>query len=884
MTPRPGIPEHNTVEHERLTDQSWRRWGTYLSERAWGTVREDYSADGDAWTYFPFDHANHRTYRWNEDGLAGWCDDEQNLCFGLALWNGQDDRLKERPFGLTNAEGNHGEDVKDYWFYTDNLPSHAYAAMTYKYPLVAFPYGQLRRVNAQRGPQDPEFELFDALTDDWNAHNYVDVEVEYAKISAEEVACRITVHNRSSERATVTVLPQAWFRNTWSWGEDLAKPRLSLEADGGVLIDHSRLGRRFWYLDSAPTPCEVLFCENETNNTLLFNSANAGPYTKDGIEDYTIAGDVDAINRSEGTKAAAQFELTINSGASQTLHWVMVTEPTPTPFAHIDALFTQRKNEADAFFAAANPMMTGADTALVQRQALAGLLWCKQFYHYDIHRWLTGDPGQPTPPAQRWQGRNHSWQHIVNRDIILMPDAWEYPWYAAWDWSFHNATMALIDPGFAKDQMRLLTSVRYQHPHGQVPAYEWDFSDSNPPVQSWATWMIHVIDERLHGHSDNAFLTEMMPSHLEQLLFWFNTLDPDGAGVFGGGFLGLDNIGVFNRDSPLPTGGRLVQVDGTAWMAATTLHVLEIIAFLSITDPNLLPQFQRLLLNFAMIAHNLEEGTPTESLWSEELGFYRDVIVTDTETVPLDVISIEGIVPLFATTAINRDLARPADLLNSTVAEFAADYPWLAPLLRRAGGDGTHRLVGVVGAERLVRILERVCDPQFLLGEFGVRSMSKSYAHSPFTFDVDGTSHTISYWPGESQDRMFGGNSNWRGPIWFPMNLMLIQSLWAMHRFYGDELMVEHPVGSGYMCTLGEVATDLSSRLVNLFLPDEHGRRPVFGTNDLMATDPFWKDLIPFHEYFHGDTGQGLGASHQTGWTATVALLIQCLGDPRAGD
>ena len=883
--PTPGVPRRGTVEQTRLVDPAWRNWGTYLSERAWGTVREDYSADGDAWSYFPFDHASQRAYRWNEDGLAGWCDSQQRLCLGLALWNGADDRLKERPFGLTNAQGNHGEDVKDYWFYIDNVPSHAYASMVYKYPLAAFPYADLVNTNAQRSAQEPEFELFDALESDWRANRYVDVQVEYAKVSAEEVACRITVTNRSAETAHLHVLPQAWFRNTWSWGDATTKPRMTLGASANVLIEHPTLDRKYWYsTDTARSSSDssFVFCENETNNEQLFSSTNESAFAKDGVERFVVHGDEQAINKSEGTKVASIHELTLAAGATETVTWVMLQESNPEPFANIAQLFTTRADEADEFYSALNPIMAGAENALIQRQALAGLLWCKQYYHYDVHRWLTGDPNQPAPPNERWAGRNHTWQHIVNRDIVLMPDAWEYPWYAAWDWGFHNATMALIDSAFAKDQMRLMTSVRYQHPHGQVPAYEWDFSDSNPPVQSWATWMIHVIDEHLHHQPHNDFLAEMIPSHIEQLLFWFNTKDPDGAGVFGGGFLGLDNIGVFNRDSPLPTGGRLIQVDGTAWMAATTLHVLEIIAYLSLTEPRLLAHVQRLLLNFAMIAHSLEEGTADASLWSEDLGFYRDVIRTDSDSVPLDVVSVEGLVPLFASTSIRRSDNPQSLALREVVAEFITDYPWLAPILERLGGDGTHRLFGVVGVERLVRIMQRVSDPDQLLSDYGVRSMSKAYGANPFRFDVDDKSYSVNYWPGESQDRMFGGNSNWRGPVWFPMNLMLIQSLWAFDRFYGDELMIEHPVGSGEMRTLGEVAIDLSARMVAIFQQDEHGRRPVFGSNDYMATDPFWRDLIPFHEYFHGDTGQGLGASHQTGWTATVALLIQCFGDPRS--
>lgn len=877
---RPGIPTADSVEATRLADPRWRRWGTYLSERAWGTVREDYSADGDAWNYFPFEHAAARAYRWNEDGLAGWCDDQQLLCFGLALWNGKDERLKERPFGLTNAQGNHGEDVKDYWFFTDNLPSHAYAEMVYKYPLVPFPYADLVTVNASRGQDEPEYELFDALESDWRANRYVDVRVQYAKINAEDFACRITVTNRSAEGCEIHVAPQAWFRNTWTWQPGSPKPRMTLEADGGVLIAHEKLDPRYWYVN---TSADIVFCENETDNATLFNGVNDSPYTKNGVENYLIHSDEHAINRSEGTKVAAIAALSLASGESQEMTWVFLRAQSEHPFDGVNDLFPQRKSEADMFFEGLNPVMQGAEVARVQRQALAGLLWCKQFYHYDIHRWLSGDPGQPAPPAERLDGRNHSWQHIVNHDVILMPDAWEYPWYAAWDWGFHNATMALIDPDFSRQQARLLTSVRYQHPHGQVPAYEWDFSDTNPPVQSWATWMIHVIDATLYGNRDSEFLHEMFASHLQQLMFWFNTKDPEGAGVFGGGFLGLDNIGVFDRDQELPTGGQLIQVDGTAWMATTTLHLLEISGYLSAEDPAMLRMMQRLLLSYGILAHSFEEGTADVSLWSEDLGYYRDAIVTDSGApIPLDIVSIEGLVPLFASIAVNEKNVEQAVALKENVVNFMRDYPWLADVFQRTGGDGTHRFFGVVGTERLVQILQRALDPTQLLSDFGVRSMSAAYESDPYTFWVGDQDFTVAYWPAESHNRMFGGNSNWRGPVWLPMNLLFVQSMFAFGRFYGDTLTVEHPVGSGTMSTLSQVAVDVAERVVSLFLPDDSYRRPVFGDNDYMATDAHWCDLIPFYEYFDGTTGRGVGASHQTGWTATVALLIQCHGEPRS--
>jgi hypothetical protein len=877
---RPGIPAPPGTEAARLADPQWRRWGTYLSERAWGTVREDYSADGDAWNYFPFEHAASRAYRWNEDGLAGWCDDQQLLCFGLALWNGKDERLKERPFGLTNAQGNHGEDVKDYWFFTDNLPSHAFAEMVYKYPLVAFPYQDLIDVNGRRGQDEPEYELFDALESDWRADRYVDIRVRYAKITPDEVACRITATNRSSENAVVHLAPQAWFRNTWTWNPGSRKPRMTLESDDAVLIEHESLDPCYWYTSDRS---DVVFCENETDNVALFGGVNESPYTKNGVEEYLLHSHEHAINRSEGTKVAAITRLSLAPGEEQEITWVLRSSRTDHPFDGIDELFLQRKSEADEFYSGLNPVMQGAEVARVQRQALAGLLWCKQFYHYDVHRWLSGDPGQPVPPTERLEGRNHSWRHIVNRDVILMPDAWEYPWYAAWDWGFHNATMALIDPEFARQQARLLTSVRYQHPHGQVPAYEWDFSDTNPPVQSWSTWMIHVIDATLHGNRDSDFLHEMFASHLQQLMFWFNTKDPEGAGIFGGGFLGLDNIGVFDRDQKLPTGGRLVQVDGTAWMAATTLHLLEISGYLSAEDPAMLKMMQRLLLSYGILAHSLEEGTADVSLWSDDLGFYRDAIVHETGApIPLDIVSVEGLVPLFASIAVNENNVEQAAELKANVLDFIREYPWLSDVFQRSGGDGTHRFFGVVGVERLVQILRRALDPHQLLSDFGIRSMSAEYETDPYTFWVGGEGFTVSYWPAESHSRMFGGNSNWRGPVWLPMNLLFIQSMFAFDRFYGETLTVEHPVGSGTMRTLSQVAIDVAERVVGLFLPDDSGRRPVFGDNDYMATNEHWRDLLPFYEYFDGTSGRGAGASHQTGWTATIALLIQCHGEPRS--
>jgi hypothetical protein len=865
--------------------EDWRRWGTYLSERAWGTVREDYSANGDAWNYFPFDQARSRAYRWNEDGLAGWCDRDQTICLGLGLWNGKDAILKERPFGLTNLQGNHGEDVKDYWFYTDNTPTHAYAAMIYKYPQAAYPYEDLRNVNARRGQNEPEYELFDALHDMWIENRYFDALVEYAKVDPEDVLCRITVTNRGPDAAAIHVLPHLWYRNTWSWTPDAERPRITRTGDGAASTEHPALGQRYFHARTATGLAgDLLFCENETNDQLLFGAANTSPYVKDGVNDFVVHGDEGAANREAGSKMAAHFTTTIEPGQSWVIQTRFSPSDLPEPFANFDALFSQRRAEADAFYAARQPHTLTPDQRWAQRQALAGLLWCKQYYHYRVYDWLTGDPTQPTPPAERWNGRNSDWLHILNSHVILMPDAWEYPWYASWDLAFHCVTIALIDPEFAKQQLRLITSYTYQHPYGQIPAYEWNFDDTNPPVSVWAAWQVYLLDFAATGKADRRFLQTIFRSMQLVVSWWLNKKDETGRGVFGGGFLGMDNIGVFDRDEALPTGGFLAEVDGTSWVAATVLHMTEIAVELAREDPTFEDLLARYVLDFVSIATVLEQGIGGKSFWNEDDGFYHDVIMMpNSEINQLRVFSLQGLTPLFAAIAVPHKQLGSHQHTRVDVETFLAKHPILRDAFRsrQEQGAGHDALYGVVYGERLRRILRRMLDPDEFLSPHGIRSLSRVRLDDPYELRVRDQVLTVKYEPAESSTGMFGGNSNWRGPIWFPMNFMIIQALTTYAQFYGETMSVEYPTGSGKMVGLQAVADDLAARLTSIFLRDEDGRRPVFGGNDYFQTDPHWRDLIPFHEYFHGDNGAGLGASHQTGWTALAAVLLQYGGKLR---
>jgi len=877
----------STAEQDRLDEVSsgasdWQRWGTYLSERAWGTVREDYSADGEAWSYFPFDHARSRAYRWNEDGLAGWCDRDQIICMGIALWNERDEILKERPYGLSNEQGNHGEDVKDYWFYTDNLPTHTYASMVYKYPQVAFPYEDLLHTNRSRGQDVGEYELFDALREQWLEQRYFDVSVEYAKASPEDFFCRITVTNRGPEAAMIHVLPQLWYRNTWSWEIDQVAPRITKCSSGIAVTDHPEIGQRWLSVMSSTgdTP-DLLFCENETNNRLLFGSANTSATAKDGINDYIVHGDTTAVSATEGSKVAAHVVAELAAGESVTVTVRFAPAELALPFDDADTVLTVRKAEADAFYEDLAAADLTVDERLVQRQALAGLLWCKQFYSYRVRRWLRGDPGQPPPPDARWTGRNSDWQHFALSDIILMPDAWEYPWFAAWDLAFHCVAMALIDPEFAKTQVLVLQQSTAQHPHGQIPAYEWSFGDTNPPVHAWAGWQVYQLDRARTGVGDRYFMALVYRSATLGAMWWLNQKDASNRGVFGGGFLGMDNIGVFDRDHPLPTGGTLAQVDGTAWMAALIIHLLEMTIELSAADPGYLRMFGRWVWDAWLIANALEKGSDHVSFWSEATGFYHDVIELPNGTSrSLEVFSMQGVVPLFAGFAIPVTATEAVQTIKRCLDELSAAYEHTdrEVNLELTGGDGSHFMLGVVHQDRLALMLTRLLDPEQFLSPNGIRSMSKYHRDRPYTYRVSGQDHVVDYAPAESRNRMFGGNSNWRGPVWLPTNFLFVQALNSYARFLGDTFVMPDPADPSGTASLAAIGDRIARRLTGLLVRDDNGRRATFGDNEYFQNDPHWRDLVPFYEYFDGDTGRGLGASHQTGWTATVALLLQFRG------
>ena len=887
-----------TAEQQRLEAAvsgraRWQRWGTYLSERAWGTVREDYSADGDAWNYFPYDHARSRAYRWNEDGLAGWCDDAQIFCMGLGLYNGVDDHIKERPFGLANAEGNHGEDAKDYWFYTDNTPTHSYASVVYKYPQAAFPYQDLRATNASRGQDQPEYELFDALADVWRANRYFDVTVEYAKADPEDVVVRITAVNRGPDAAHLDLLWQAWYRNTWSWELDAEAPSIGL-ARGGVSTHHHALGRRWLYAECEQATVRWLFADNVTNTEALFGTEQLSNHPKDAINDTIVAGA--PANEGSGSKCAAVASWDVPPGGEMTMLVRFSPVELDDPFDDAAAILAARTTEADEYYQAWQPPELTPDQRLVQRQAIAGLLWCKQFYNYHVTRWLDGDPTAPPPPESRLKARNHKWKHLVNEDVLLMPDAWEYPWYASWDMGFHCVTMALVDPHFAKKQLKHMLSSLYQHPHGAVPAYEWNFADTNPPVLAWAAWMVYSLDSDSTGKADVDFLDSTFRGLLTNLTNWLTTQDPEGNDLYGGGFLGMDNIGIFNRDEALPTGGRLEQIDGTAWVAQMALQMAEMALELSRFRRGWSDVIEKMLLNFAIVTTVLEEGRDGISLWNDDIGFYCDAIVTpDGNVSQLGVISLQAIVPMLACAAIPLDAATVGPDTTDHAGDERPSLGGKAVKLRRRvirhhpefsgsvvlppeDGSGNALLFTAVKPDRLRRVLAALLDPEQLLGEYGIRSLSAAYRDQPYTYWVGSNKYELPYWPAESRNRMFGGNSNWRGPIWFPINLMCVQSLLAYDNYFGDTFAVEYPTGSRNEVSLAAVAADLSRRLTSIFLRGADGKRVVFGDNDYFNTDPHWRDLVPFYEYFDGDDGHGCGASHQTGWTATVALLLQFAG------
>jgi hypothetical protein len=875
-----------TAEAQRLAADRerksyWKRWGPYLSERQWGTVREDYSADGSAWDYFPHDQARSRAYRWGEDGLGGISDNHQRLCFAIALWNGKDPCLKERIFGLTGPQGNHGEDPKEYYFYLDNTPSHAHMRYLYKYPQAAFPYERLLAENQNRGYHDPEFELLDTGIFDHN--EYFDVFVDYAKETDEDILMQIRVVNRADHAADLHLLPTLWFRNTWSWVEDADKPHLKqIDAmDGMATVEayHPDLGHRWLHCQGADT---LLFTENETNRQRLFGVENPSPYVKDGINNYVVHGDRGAVNpNQEGTKVSPYYHRQLGAGEEWTVRLRLsnqVPNPSAPPFGTAyGQTLDQRHREADEFYDQLLPGPCKDDARRVQRQAFAGLLWTKQYYHFVVEDWLQGDPTQPKP--HRHTPRNPEWQHLFNDDIISMPDKWEFPWYAAWDLAFHVVPLALLDPDFAKRQMDRLTREWYLHPNGQMPAYEWHFSDVNPPVHAWGTWQVYQIEKALHGQGDRLFLERVFQKLLLNFTWWVNRKDNNGNNVFQGGFLGLDNIGIFDRSSELPTGGYLEQSDGTSWMGMYCLNMLEMALELAETNPAYEDIASKFFEHFLYIADAMNHmGDRDIHLWDDHDQFFYDVLHTPQgERHHLKVRSMVGLIPLFATAVLDASVFERFPDFTRRFNWFVEHRPALqaniAPLT--AKGVNSCTLLAIVSPERLKPILQTMLDEGEFLSDYGVRSLSRVHAEQPYTFHVNGETHEVRYEAAESTSGMFGGNSNWRGPVWFPVNYLLIDSLRNFYRFLGEDVTVEFPTGSGQLCNLATVADELSQRLVTIFLRNEAGNRPVHGGYNRFQTDPHWRDLLLFYEYFNGDNGAGVGANHQTGWTGLVATLIR---------
>ncbi len=878
-----------TAEHLRLdearTGVKWRRWGTYLSERQWGTVREDYSADGDAWRYFTYEHATARAYRWGEDGLLGICDNRGLLSFAIALWNGEDSILKERLFGLTGPEGNHGEDVKELYWYVDATPTHSYARALYKYPHAKFPYETLRARAAAAGRDAPEPELLG--TGVFDDDRYFDVDVEYAKGSPEDLCVRVTVTNRGPEARAIEVLPHLWFRNTWCWvAEEDCAPKPSLRAiphgHGALAIEaaHEHLGLRWLYVQADHTDPELLFTDNETNAKVLFDAPNDARFTKDAFHRYVIGGETDAVNLARtGTKACARFKASLAAGESRVFRLRLSDEPYADPFADFDAVMTARIADADAFYDATIPPELGADARRVYRQAIAGLLWTKQFYAFDVDRWLRGDARYPPPPPERAKGRDKDWRHLYNSEVLSMPDKWEYPWYAAWDLAFHCIPMALVDVDYAKQQLQLLLREWYMHPNGQLPAYEWNFGDVNPPVHAWAALRVYQIERRTTGHADHQFLESVFHKLMLNFTWWVNRKDAAGNNVFEGGFLGLDNIGVFDRSNALPAGGTLEQADSTSWMGMYCLNLLAMALELARVNASYQDVANKFFEHFLYIAHAMNDFAGEGiALWDEEDGFYYDVLhLPNGPSIPMRLRSMVGIIPLFAVATLDDSVLQKFPAFEKRARWFLSNRPEYAQHLAVSldeRGTSQRRLLSLVDRDRLKRVLARLLDEKEFLSPHGIRSLSAKHRDEPYEANIAGTNHRVGYEPGESSSGIFGGNSNWRGPIWFPVNYLLIESLQKFHYYYGDDFVVECPTGSGVKMNLWEVASEISRRLVSLYLVDGDGLRPAHGADDRAQHDPHFRNWITFYEYFHGDNGSGLGASHQTGWTALVAKLL----------
>ncbi|MCC6766705.1 MAG: glucosidase [Deltaproteobacteria bacterium] len=887
------MDEATRLDEDAQRIRNWKRWGPYLSERQWGTVREDYSEHGTAWDYFPHDHARSRAYRWGEDGLLGICDRECRLCFALALWNGRDPILKERLFGLAGPEGNHGEDVKEQYFYLDSTPTHSYMKALYKYPQAAFPYAALVAENRRRGLAEPEYELAD--TGVFDAQRYFDVLVEYAKAGPNDLCIRITVTNHGPDAARLDLLPTLWFRNTWSWGRTgegyWPKGKIRKVKDGTVEADHPSLERmRFWLEPHDGRAPELLFTENETDQERLFGGRNATPYVKDAFHAFVVGGRRDAVNPAGvGTKVAAHHRLDVPARTSVTLRARLAsTDEAPrTPFgAAFEEIFAERIREADAFYEGRAPARLGDEERRVIRQGYAGLLWTKQYYHYVVRDWLEGDPSQPPPPPARRTGRNHDWVHLYNRDVISMPDKWEYPWYAAWDLAFHMIPFASVDPHFAKEQLVLMSREWYTHPNGQMPAYEWAFADVNPPVSAWAAWRVYKITGG-RGARDRLFLSRVFQKHLINFTWWVNRKDVEGKNIFGGGFLGLDNIGVFDRSRPLPTGGNLEQADGTAWMAFYCTTMLSMAIELARDNPACEDLASKFFEHFIAIVDAMN-SLGGSGLWDDRDGFYYDQLHLAGGNVPLRIRSMVGIIPLFAAENLEAEVVESLPGFAKRMRWFIENRRDLAKYISyfEAPGDDRHghRLLAIPSRERLERVLKYVLDEQEFLSPYGVRSLSRYHREHPFVLHAGGEEHRVSYTPGESNTGLFGGNSNWRGPVWMPLNYLLVEALERYHHFYGDTLKVECPTGSGRFLNLSEVARELARRLTAIFLPDAAGRRPCHGDDPRFRDDPAWRELVLFHEYFHGDDGRGVGASHQTGWTALAVRGIEYLARREAQD
>jgi Mannosylglycerate hydrolase MGH1-like glycoside hydrolase domain len=879
-TQRPMLAYSETAEQRRLNDTRetgvpWKKWGPYLSERQWGTVREDYSQDGNAWDYFSHDQSRSRAYRWGEDGLAGISDDKQRLCFAIALWNGRDPILKERLFGLTNSEGNHGEDVKEYYFYLDSTPTHSYMKYLYKYPQAEFPYLDLVQTNRRRSRDEFEYELLD--TGVFDSDRYFDVFVEYAKAEPEDLLIRVTAYNRGPDTAELHLLPTLWFRNTWRSG-DTTKPTMCLIEDGNVLASHDELGDRWLRCEGNP---EILFTDNETNTDRLWGQANPSPYVKDAFHNYVISGKKEVVNPSRiGTKAAAHYKLQVPAGGSKAVRLRLTAKLLPNPFATFDGTFTARVADADEFYDRITPRSLSEDERRVHRQALAGMLWSKQYYYFDLDRWLDEHEAHPLMGNKHRNVRNTEWFHMLNSDIISMPDKWEYPWYAAWDLAFHTLALSLVDFDFAKEQLLLMLRNLYAHPNGQIPAYEWNFSDVNPPVHAWATLFLYNIEKEL-GRSDLRFLERSFQGLMQNFNWWVNRKDPQGKNVFAGGFLGLDNIGVFDRSAQLPTGGHLDQADGTAWMAFYCQDMLEIALILTEYDSVYEDIAFRFLEHFLWITYAMDRiGENRDEMWDNQDGFFYDLLhLPNGDAMRLKVRSMVGLLPLCASTVLEATGVLPRHpRLIELVEMFKKRHPELlkhiAPADEKFTGYADRRLLSVCNKHKVQRILSYMLDENEFLGPYGIRSLSKYHLDHPFVFNLNGQEFKVQYLPAESNTGMFGGNSNWRGPVWMPVNGLLIRALINLYQFYGDDFKVECPTGSGKYMNLFEVAAEIAHRLSRIFLRDASGKRPVYGGTKKFQEDPYWRDYILFYEYFHADNGAGLGASHQTGWTGTIARVL----------